>query len=485
MSAHKRQFLIGNQPKQVKEDWKTVRLGDSFFLSHCPGLLAASAKDLNGETWHLLGLAVQTDKEKEDPLTEISRSATSQIRDIYKSWTGRWILISAAEVHIDFYGMIGCFYATVNEARWISGSLAILQEIGGFTPRPETLKHKSSIEWYPLPTSKFEGVSKLLPTQILNLKTFRVEARALAQPIAGLSYEAIVEKLEDKLKFALVNASRFAKRIFIPLTAGYDSRLLLAITHAAGIKAETYTTGHHYISHADATLPAKLSKMAGYRHHYIKKGRFSKEKEALYDYHTARNTADIDRLKFSHGQWNPFGKGDLILRGGGFEVGRCIYWKRTGADFTIASVLKSVRLGYDPEAYSTKAFLEWMNWAAQTPTEGVDWRDRFYIEQRVAGWLSGVEQSLDLTETECFYLVNCHDIVSLLLSIPVEKRKATAHHIDLIRKMSPALLKHPFNPPDSDFRKLQKKMIRISKKPFPELYKKLRHKFIKSTSLPG
>lgn len=478
MKAHIRQFIISDTPKKMAEDWKTVRLGDALFLSHCPDLTSATAKDLDGETWHLLGLAVQTDKEKGDPLTELSQSSTSGVRDVYKSWTGRWLLIRATEVHMDCYGLIGCFYTTTNEARWVSSSLAILQEIGGFTPRPEMLVHRTGLEWYPLPTSRFEGVSKLLPTQILNLKTFRIEARALPQPIAGLSYEAIVEKLADKLKFALLNASHFGKRIFIPLTAGYDSRLLLATVHSAGLKAETYTSGHHYISHGDATLPPKLSKAAGYRHHYIKKEAFSKDKETLFDYHTARNCADIDRAKFSHGQWNPFGKGDLIIRGGGFEVGRCIFWKRMTADFTIPVILKGLYLPYDPESFAAKAFSDWMAWVHKTPAEGVDWRDRFYMEQRVAGWLSAVEQSLDLTETERFYLVNCHDIVSLLLSIPEEKRKITAHHIDLIREMCPALLKYPFNPPDSDFKKWQKKMIRISKKPLPELYKKLKQKLI-------
>jgi hypothetical protein len=479
MKAHSKQFVIGNQPKQVNEDWKTVPIKEALFLSHCPDLSIADAKDQNGEMWHLLGLAVQTDKEKKDPLTEISRASTAQVRDIYKSWAGRWMLIGAAEIHMDCCGLLGCFYTTINGTRWVSSSLAILQQIGGFTPRPETLKHRTGMEWYPLPFTRFEGIYQLLPSQVLNLNTFHIEARKLPGAIKGASYEEILAKLEEKVKHGLLNACRPDKRIFTQLTAGYDSRSVLATLHSLGIKAEAYTTESDHISHADATLPATLSKAAGYRHRYIKRGTFSKEKAALYDFHTAQNSADVDRIKFSEGQWDLFGKEDLVLRGSIFEAGTYRIYHYLGADFTTASMLKYAHLENCPDSFAIKAFSEWMNWVCQTPTEGLDWRDRFYLEQRVAGWLSAIEQSLDLAEPERFTIANCHDILSLMLSPSVEKREARAYYLDLIGNMCPALLRYPFNPPDPKFKKLQKRLIRISKMPLPELYKKLKQKLLK------
>jgi hypothetical protein len=433
--------------------------------------------DVNGGIWHLLGLAVQTDATKADPLTEIGKASTVDVTKLYTSWAGRWVLVGNTEVHMDCSGMLGCFYTTINEERWISSSLAILQEIGRLSPRRETLKHKDGLEWYPLPLSRFEGVYKLLPSQVLNLKTFHTEARALPKPIAGLSYDAILEKLTEKLKCAIVNVSGSGGPIFIPLTAGYDSRVILAAAQYAGIKAESYTTGHYYISHADVTLPFKLAATVGYRHNYIKKAAFSKEKEALYDYHTAGNTNDIDRTKFSHGQWEPFGKGDLIFRGGLFEIGRCFYWDKMGADLTIKSIMKAVGYDSNPGSFNETALLEWVNWVKQTPTEGLDWRDRFYLEQRVAGWLSSIEQSLDLTGTERFYIINSHNIISLLLSIPVEKRKTSQHHIDLIEKMFPDLLKYPFNLTGPPLKKLQQIISKASRMSLPELYRKVKAKF--------
>jgi len=486
MSLHRKQFLIGHHPKKIKADWQIIKIEEHVYLSHCADISVQKINDLDNAKWYLLGLAVQTDKEKNDPLTEISNSFSNQVKNLYKSWNGKWILIGNGEIHIDCAGLIGCFYTKINGQRWVSNSLAILQEIGKFSPRAEDLKHQSALEWYTLPLTRFEGVYKLLPSQFLYLKNFKPQHRQLPQPIEGLTYDEILEKLTEKFRVSLLNVSNLNKRVFLPLTGGRDSRLLLAACRYAGISIETYTAERPNISNADVKFPFKLSKASGYRHSFIKmkKSQFSKEKEKLYDYHTAGNIDDIDRKRFSHGQWDMFSKDDLILRGGAFEIGRCIYWTYMDSNFDIVNIIngtdvgktliKKNGLGYDPQSFHAAAVPEWMEWVKQTPTEGLDWRDRYYLEQRVAGWLSSVEQSLDLTGAERYYLVNCHDIMSLLLSFPVEIRKSDKHFTDLINKMYPDIPQFPFNPPDSALKKLQRKFIKASKMPLPELYRKLK-----------
>ena len=479
MNLHNKQFLIASRPVLIQDGWKAIQLANALFLNHCPHLLVAAAKDKDGETWYLLGTAVQTDGGKSNPLNQIACTPTGQMREIYKSWAGRWLLVGADEVHMDCCGLLACFYTTVGEARWVSGSLAILQQIGGFAPRPETLKHRTGMEWYPLPLTRFEGIYQLMISQVLNLKTFGIEVRDLPRAIAGLPYEEILKKLEAKIKCGLQNACRPGKRIFTQLTAGYDSRLVLAALHALDIKAEAYTTEGAYITHADATLPARLAKAAGYRHRYIRRGPFSEEKAALYDRHTAGNSVDIDRMKFSEGQWNHFGKDDLVLRGSMLEAGTYRIYDYLGADFTIASMLKYTRIENGPDSFAVKALEEWMRWVRQTPVEGVGWQDRFYLEQRVSGWLGAIEQSLDLTAPERFTIANCHDILSLMISPPVEKRKARAYYFDLIGSLCPALLQYPFNPPDPKYKQLQKRLVRVSRLPVHELLKKLSRRFVR------
>src|SRR5687768_1024013 len=298
MRAHNKQFLIGSQERQIQNDWKTKVLGENLYLSHCSSLIVQSANDLSGVEWHILGIAIQSDNARESPLTEIKRSRTNEIKELYKSWVGRWVLVGNHQVHTDCCSLLGCFYTEITGEQWVSSSLAIIQEICGLSPRPEILKHKVGIEWYPLPLTRFESVFKILPSQILNLRTFSPEPRPLPHPIKGLKYEEVLTRISEKLKHLLVNVSSVGKRILVPLTSGYDSRLVLAATHYAGLKAETYTTGHDYISYADIKTPFKLSKAAGYRHRFIKPSAFSRNKEVLYDYHAGKNINDIDRTKY-------------------------------------------------------------------------------------------------------------------------------------------------------------------------------------------
>jgi hypothetical protein len=92
---------------------------------------------------------------------------------------------------------------------------------------------------------------------------------------------------------------------------------------------------------------------------------------------------------------------------------------------------------------------EWVDWVARTPHTGLDWRDRLFLEQSNAGWVSSVEQALDITAYERFYVANSHFYVSTTLALSEETRRSKRHHVDLIRRMAPDVLQFPFNPPDA------------------------------------
>ncbi len=138
--------------------------------------------------------------------------------------------------------------------------------------------------------------------------------------------------------------------------------------------------------------------------------------------------------------------------------------KLNGRDHTVTPVIES-------------AYKEWANWVQKNPVPNLDWRDRFYIEQRVAGWLSAIEQSLDLTGSERFYMANCHHILSLFISIPDEKRRTFQLYNDLIETLHPVLLKFPFNPKNSPFQNLKSKLVKFFHLPFKAQYKKIKEKF--------
>jgi hypothetical protein len=465
---HRRQFVLGPRPLLAGDGWVSEQIAPSLHLSRCGDLPATSVTDARGVPWRLLGTALQSDPEAAEPREQLALHAAGSPLDAYASWCGRWILIGDAEVHLDAGGLIGCYYRTIDDGGraelWASSSPAILASLGGGRGRLEQapkLHPGKGMEWYPLPRSGFDGVDKLLPTQILRLSA-NVHPRVMPRPplvdVAGTeSYSDLVAALQRNLTTALRRLAEGEEAVWLPLTSGLDSRLVLAAASYVELPLKTFTQTYPLMSRADRSLPPLLAKEAGYEHRRLSPARGSRSRRRLFDAHTGRHCADGDRWFFAHGQWEMIPAPAMILRGGVFELGRC-YFHRKFPDRRTEDLLGLLAAGFHFDEFhpSSRAhhegIAEWVEWVARTPRRGLDWRDRLYLEQRIAGWVSTIEQALDLTSYNRVYLANSHEYLSTMLAIPEARRCRGQHHLDLIQRMAPELLRFPFNPPDDSLR---------------------------------
>jgi hypothetical protein len=445
------------------------------------------ARDLDNKSWFILGLAVQTDPGRSDPVTEISNARSIQIKELYPSWAGRWVLVGNNQLHMDASGMLGCFYriAYENTKRvqevWVSSSAALLaDEINnGCQKIGNTQLLRGKMNWYPPPVSGFKSICRLLPSQILLLSSGEtVPRRLIPEGQENNDYSQILDVLQERLVTSLRRVSQGYDSIWIPLSAGYDSRLVLALALHAGLSAKTYTFKKEYewqraklkkpitslALKADMILPPLIAKEVGVEHRWIPKGAYSKEAVELFDKHTGEHTLENDRVYFSHGQWSWTKNTDLFLRGHIFAVGKYMWRKlfpqplALGELPEVNEILEKFHL--KKESIQATGITKWLGWVSQTGKEKIDWRDRFQIEQRLGGWNSCIDQALDLVEGEKYYVVNSSSIFHLLLSIPEDIRATKQHHIDLIRRLEPRLLRFPVNPPDSSFQKMKMKILR-------------------------
>ncbi|MEM6351712.1 MAG: hypothetical protein AAF766_13215 [Cyanobacteria bacterium P01_D01_bin.14] len=104
-----------------------------------------------------------------------------------------------------------------------------------------------------------------------------------------------------------------------------------------------------------------------------------------------------------------------------------------------------------PNSSAIAGIRSWLDWALQHPQAGLDWRDRFFLEQRQAGWLSAKEQVYDLLPLERFPILNAARTYALLLGIPERQRLDSLVQADLIAQISPELAAYPYNPKDAHF----------------------------------
>jgi len=438
--AHRRQFLAGPRSVAVHEDWLSREIAPGVILSSCPSLPVEHA---GGRT--LVGIAVETEPGRPEPAAALARPDTPAS----DSWAGRWILVGDGRVQLDAAGTLGCYYREVESELWLSSSPALLRslepELG---PPAVALLHEAGMDWYPPPGSGIDGIARLLPSQTIGFDG-SIHPRRLLPAVEPASYDERLEALEGRLRTALLRLAAGGGPIALPLSGGRDSRLVLAAATATGVPVEPYTLVYPAMPRGDVDLPPRLCAAAGYGHRLIRPEPLDPGRLELFDRHTARHCIDIDREFFARRQLDPVTAAALDLGGGVFEAGRCYYHGGLPEDLpdtpadTAAAVQAILPTG------RPAALESWARWLHETQRADLDWRDRLYLEQRVAGWLSAVSLGLDLAGVERVHVASCGAYLAETLALPVDVRRLGYHHDHLIGRLAPELARFPFNPPAS------------------------------------
>lgn len=424
MSSQNRSFVIGPEPLA---GWTTIDLGHAH-LSVCDDL----DRSRHGDRI-LLGAAFGPDGPPD--LSGPAKAVLARAR----SWSGRWVLICDGKLYQDASGLLGVF----RQGAWSSNSVTRLDALAPSPDVGSPVEHETGLDWLPTPMSRHTAVSRLPHDRVLDLRSGATEPLSRDLRIDPVrvrgNYTENLQELQALLRGVVASAGRDATRVVVPLTGGYDSRLLLALCVAADLDVLAITQAKPVMSWADETLPPQLAERAGVEHRWIPVGAVQPERLPVYDAHTSRQTNGIDRSYFARGQLDWMRDGDLILRGGAFEVGRCFYYALLPPAPVSGSAIAESLGETDPKKVA--ALDEWV----RTIRPDIDWRDQFYIDQRLGGWASAVEQSLDLMTGRRFHAANSRRIFETLLALPEKVRKGSQHHVDMIQNLAPDLNDFPYN----------------------------------------
>lgn len=459
MHLHRRQFVVGPRQWLANTHWKACPLQKGGCLSYCSDLTVIEAKDLDGVSWFLIGLVIEAHPKRQTPEKTISRSRTFAVPQMTSHWAGRWILIGNGEIYLDASGLLGCFYTrTSNGDVWTSSSIALLAQYGFLskepTPDRRKLVYEVGISWYTPPLSGYAGIARLLPSQVLKLQSGQVEARPLMPDIVlGRDYDMVLKQIQQGLETVLERLTALSTDLWLGMTAGYDSRLMLALSHKVGIPVRPFTRITARMSIADRIFPPKLSAECGYSHVFMRASKRYPDRQGLAMAQTGGHV--------SAGDAEPFVKGirdhmqGISFGGHGFSVSSGFY-KLPELPSHITSIAEGIkylsRVFQEPvHSSAMQGIHAWLSWVFDHSQEHLNWRDRFFIEQRQAGWLSSKEQLYDLNDLQRFPILNSAYLFSLLLSIEEEKRIGSKIQRELINRVNPQLSQYPYNPDDLYF----------------------------------
>lgn len=446
-----RQFYIDQEKECHFSDWKCHYLPSGFYIHYHPQLSTFFHKD-----FALLGHAWQVDPTHLSPAEELIQlgqkdhtPSLQEIYDIEKSWCGRYLLIIGDWILLDACGLINIFY----DDHLICSSLNVLCSVENRTVKFPRIEHRKSPDFIPGMQTPYEGVKRLMPSQILSLTTKEWIIRPLlADPIP--SYKNENEGIEYLSKLFIHSVSNLAKvfndhDIWVASTAGRDSRTTIALLIKAGIKFNTFTLWHSNIPLADHLLPLEIAKLINCKYLFIKRTKkfFSQQRHEDYQEHTAGMAIDEDWRFYAYNQYPSLKNGTkpiVIIRSGIWGIANEYYTRKCGErgkDLTfIYGGIKNDSLLYQ----STK---EWEDYVKRDLVNtNLSFVDRIYWELREGCWLASVEQSFDVMDgITSIQIFNCRMLIGALLGFPLEDRLRKEEENKITHYACPALTKVPYD----------------------------------------
>lgn len=403
-------------------------------LHHCPELPVQHVTGADGHRWTVLGTPLETAPGRTAAQT-LETTNVDDVTQAYRSWDGRWLLVGEDSVHTDCMGYIPGFYDDVA----VSSTPGLLRPDEMPSPR---LVRGEVCDWFPAPGSGLPGVRRLLPSQTLRLTGRTVRSRALPLPTEQPAEDAL-----DAMERMLVTAVQAidAPRLVVPLTSGWDSRLILAACLAAGRDVLSVTLHYPEITRSDRTLPPRLAQKVDVEHVYVRPRRRDRAAARLYDRQVAGHILEADRRFLVRGQYDWTRPGDVLMRGTSLDGTRGSFYRELPDGAPDIETISSALL---PSPIQREGLQAWLDWVEQDP-QPITWQNRFDLEQGTGTWAATSDVALDLTHGHGINLGNSTAYQSAAFTLPEDYRTRSGHHSDLIARMAPALLDLPVNPPEN------------------------------------
>ena len=394
-------------------------------------------------------------------------------------WCGHFVLfvgVKDIKIYTDACASFKVFYGETNNSKVIGSDPNIINNFFDFEEDTDAdkLRFYQSTFFKKKSTkighdTRFKNLYQLVSNHCLDIKSFksvrvfpRKERIELSEEIAG---KKLIE-IFNHLTFMIEKRHT----IYSSLTAGYDSRLLMAATKKISKEVNYYTfkVPNKRKDFIDYTLPKKIASDLRLKYTFITIKELAKDiKKNII------NSYDFPRIREFEQYHNIFPenkKSNILLVGFVNEVAKNYLESvkvKNGKD-----VVRAVHL---PDSnYLEKYYQNWLNKNKNLISElNYEVLDFIHWEQDITNF-AGQNIHYAHHYVRLFSIFNSREILRIMLSVPTKKRdgKSPIFFRYLIKSMWPDLINYPFNPTIKEKSILFMKKIKIY--PF---YKHLQNKF--------
>lgn len=448
------QFVIHNQPNPLNKKWRPRQLGQFVLETHPALSVTPIQTDSGNQVGVFVGYPISPAHEYKPqtaclPPGFVPRATNAEsLEDWLYGWRGRYVAIIGPRLYLDAIGSLACVYSPKQQC--VASSPWLIPEAKGDEEIVQAYGMPESGKFYPAGLTPIRGVKRLLPNHYLDLETMQAYPHwpsfdfrnhdvtwAKRGNTSQLTYE-IGRRLWENI--SAVTAKR---EVYLSLTAGRDSRMLLAAAwnEQKRVKFFTYQEQHDTV---DLHIARKMAERFGLSWSPLGETEPSLRDKQIWELDVGHCVyGAISRHSNRFAQCDP---NRVRLPGLAGEIGRAYYWRpgdREDSKISATDLLRRMKLPINHPA--TTAHME--TWIESVPPwmNTYDLLDACYIENRLGGWAGPSLYGSDRHFAGQIVPLADRYIIERMMALPPEYRRQQWMATEVIRRAWPALIELPFN----------------------------------------
>jgi len=459
---YRRQFLLSREPVPGLDQWKVLSIGPLLAYAH-PDLETSHARGPELELL-LLGFVLdprQPSASNQQILDRLSSGCTTfrQILDELAPLTGRFALVCIAKSGIsivsDALALREVYYSTSPNRIVCASQPNLLAQFAkpaiGLSTDPAVQHfcehHHPNVRHgrlWPGDGTPYTDTRHLLPNHYLDITSTSAIRYWPNQQIQRLELKEAVRRSAEFLTGAIDAASRRSK-LMMAITAGWDSRALLAASRPVSDRIYYFINQHSHLTpeSADIRVPRAIFERLGLPFHVHRYERSVPEDFRKFFRDSVQFAHDqllpaIYNVYFKEHQdkWNVLGVG---------EVGRTKFFSDPG---TISPYYLAYMLRYRDSAYAVQECSQWLSRSASTIRRyGYNVMTVFWWEVLIGTWgaVGNAESDIAIEEFDPYA---SHFLYDTFLALDPKYLTLRDNILfrELVSYMWPEVLELPVNP---------------------------------------
>lgn len=445
------QFILSREPLQLPPGW-VVRERQGWCLAAHPALSVLPVRRADGATpgW-VLGVVIDDNDRVVTHSVDVAGTDKDGLLKAFARLRGRFAVIVIdrewQRIYPDPAASLGVIFGDQKGPAASTVSLLDEQRFPRNHSLTALLGMPDSDKWYPFGLTPRRGVTRLLPNHFLDLSTWR---QARYWPTSTLSTteastDAVIETIAQRMR-GTVAAVAAHWPIQLPLTAGKDSRVLLAAAREVISRGRCFVMASGRLD-KDVAMARKVASRAGVGIDVLRVETGSPQDFDRWMFRTGDSVAG--RIARDYVTLRQLDSQGALLPGNGGAVGKGVYWRPDDCrgdtineePLTPEVVLRRIKLPIAEPLVEQAAV--WLAGLAAQQRLAV--LDLLYLEQRLGCWAGPQQYGVDP-------FVACHlspytdrVVFEAMLALPVRYKRENHLARDLCHRLWPELARLPFN----------------------------------------